>query len=165
MTQPFHRQFFVPGIPRPGGSKSGFPYVKKDGSTGVRMVDSSKYVKKWRKTVAIEAEQAMNGEEFSIAPIGKGIPLRFGCYFIMPRPKGHYGTGRNAGKLKPSAPVNHVIKPDTTKLLRAVEDALTGIMWHDDCQVCNQSAVKRYPTEGHPEPGVYVTVSTLEGTK
>ena len=38
--------------------------------------------------------------------------------FRFVRPKSHYGTGRNAKKLKPSAPPHHTQKPDATKLLR-----------------------------------------------
>ena len=35
-----------------------------------------------------------------------------------------------------------------TKLVRAVEDALTGLVWRDDAQVVVQTVRKRY---GHPE--------------
>jgi Holliday junction resolvase RusA-like endonuclease len=46
--------------------------------------------------------------------------------------------------LKASAPANHTIKPDVTKLVRSLEDSLKGIVWLDDSQVVKQSASKRY---------------------
>lgn len=41
-----------------------------------------------------------------------------------------------------------ITKPDSTKLVRAVEDALTGVLWGDDAQVVDQHVFKRY---GVPE--------------
>jgi Holliday junction resolvase RusA-like endonuclease len=64
--------------------------------------------------------------------------------FVLPRPKGHHGTGRNAGVPKASAPQWPTVKPDTTKLLRAVEDACTSILWRDDAQIVIQTACKVY---------------------
>lgn len=162
MSEPFHLEFFVPGIPRPGGSKSGFPYKGKDGKLHVRMVDSSKYVKAWRKVVAAVARQAMF--EGCLCLVPKGIPLRIHGRFVMPRPKSHYGTGRNKDKLKPGAPNWHTNMPDRGKLMRPVEDCLTGVVWHDDNQACHGEAVKRYPTVSYPEVGVHVEIEEIECT-
>ena len=73
-------------------------------------------------------------------------PLRLELHFYRARPRGHYGTGRNEGVLKPSAPAFPTTKPDVTKLTRAVEDALTGIVWRDDAQVVELTARKFYGT-------------------
>lgn len=78
------------------------------------------------------------------------VALRFG----LPRPKGHWGTGRNADRLKPSAPAWPATKPDVDKLERAVLDALTGVLWADDSQVVVLSADKVYA----PTPMTLVTV-------
>jgi crossover junction endodeoxyribonuclease RusA len=40
--------------------------------------------------------------------------------------------------------VEHTVKPDIDKLLRAVLDALTGICYEDDSQVMSVIAVKKY---------------------
>jgi Holliday junction resolvase RusA-like endonuclease len=84
-------------------------------------------------------------------------PLGLAATFTLRRPKGHFGTGRNARKLKPSAACWPVVKPDATKLLRAIEDALTGVVWTDDAQVVEQLATKRY---GEPE-GAHVEIWRL----
>jgi len=63
-------------------------------------------------------------------------PLRVDMYFYMARPKNHYGTGRNAGKLKDWAPHWHTSKPDKDNLEKLVMDALKGRFWRDDTIVC-----------------------------
>jgi Holliday junction resolvase RusA-like endonuclease len=78
-----------------------------------------------------------------VMPLLEG-PLGLAVVFNITRPKGHFGTGRNAGALKDSAPYWPTVKPDATKLLRGLEDALTGVVWRDDAQVVEQAVTKRY---------------------
>jgi Holliday junction resolvase RusA-like endonuclease len=76
----------------------------------------------------------------------------------MPRIGSHYGSGKNAEKLKPTAPKFHTVKPDATKLLRSTEDALTGILWRDDAQIARQTVEKSYGERA----GAWITVEQLE---
>lgn len=124
---------WVPGIPQPGGSKNGF-YNPKLGR--VIITDSNKKVKPWRAAVSQVASEA-------VATMLEG-PLRMRMDFVFPRPKGHFGSGKNAGVLKRNAPPFPAVKPDATKLLRSTEDALKGILWKDDSQIVTQAATKRY---------------------
>ena len=71
-------------------------------------------------------------------------PVRVQLYFQMPRPKGHFGTGRNRERLKDSAPTHHTKKPDLDNLAKAVLDALKGHAWVDDSQVCVLEKRKQY---------------------
>lgn len=142
--------FFVPGVPKPGGSKRGFPFRRKNGRLGVRMTDDSRYGPAWRRTVQAFAVAARVG------PPLKG-PLRLTMIFDMPRPRSHYGTGRNADTLKASAREYPTTKPDLTKILRSTEDALTGILWVDDAQVVATEVRKRYADPS----GVSVIVATM----
>lgn len=82
-------------------------------------------------------------------------PLVIDCVFYMPRPKYHYGTGRNSGKLKPSAPVFHVRKPDTSNLVKFIEDCLNGVCWKDDSQIYQITATKRYGEEPRTEITIF----------
>jgi Holliday junction resolvase RusA-like endonuclease len=68
-------------------------------------------------------------------------PLQLTAHFVVPRPKGHHGA---KGSVRPSAPAYPITRPDTTKLLRALEDACTGILWRDDSQIVSQFAFKAY---------------------
>jgi Holliday junction resolvase RusA-like endonuclease len=63
-------------------------------------------------------------------------PVVVEVVFSMPRPKSHFGTGRNAGILKPSAPKEHTQKPDIDNLIKFVLDCLNHCgVWHDDNDV------------------------------
>ena len=145
-------EFFVPGIARPGGSKTGYvhPHTKK-----FVITPASKKTKPWMDTVAwiaqIECARMCLWTE----------PVLLTLVFYRPRPKGHYGTGRNANRLKDSAPTYPSPKPDLTKLLRATEDGLTKIIWKDDSQVCAQQTFKLYADDEH-KPGVLIRVEKLE---
>lgn len=78
----------------------------------------------------------------------KDIPLRCDLTFTLPRPASHYGTGKNAGKLKASAPKRPTGKPDRDNLDKAVCDAITqAAVWHDDSQVTDGRIRKRYTEE------------------
>lgn len=139
--------FTVLGRPAPAGSKRAFPNPR---TGGVIVADDSKRSRPWKSQVAWEASEAADG-------LLQG-PLALDVVFVLARPKSHWRTGANSHLLRASAPVFPTVKPDATKLLRAVEDACTGIIWTDDAQVVDQRARKVY---GVPERCV-VRVRRLE---
>ena len=85
------------------------------------------------------------------------------CEFVFKRPLSHYGTGKNAGKLKSSAPVHHVKTPDLDKIVRsvsdAVGDALASVLLRNDSQIVSIQATKRYQTDDFL--GAIITVTAL----
>lgn len=130
----------VRGLPAPQGSKR---HVG-----GGRMVEQSKAVGPWREAVRAETQRVMNGND----PLAG--PVMVSAVFSLPRPKGHYGTGRNAGQVKASAPPVPSGKPDVDKLARALLDGLTmGGAWSDDAQVVELATMKRYG-----QPGCQVSI-------
>lgn len=133
--------FRVHGTPAPQGSK-------RHVGNGI-MVESSKRVKPWRQDVKHAALGALTDRLEG--------PVLVRVTFYLPRPRAHYGTGRNAARLKPAAPTYHEKRPDLDKLLRSTLDALgeAGV-WRDDSQVTEVQAVKRY-TDTTP-PGAHITV-------
>jgi Holliday junction resolvase RusA-like endonuclease len=84
-------------------------------------------------------------------------PIRLSLTFTFCRPKSHFTTRKGVRTLKDSAPSHKTGKPDCTKLARAVEDALTGIIWQDDSQVVELHVWKVW---GDTE-GVHIGVRTL----
>lgn len=70
--------------------------------------------------------------------------LQVDLVFCMKRPLAHYGTGKNRLTLKPSAPTRHIKKPDIDNLRKLIMDALTGVLWKDDCIICQGEPIKRY---------------------
>lgn len=132
-----HRiEFRVYGTPAPAGSKRALPI---GGRRGRRMivVDASKRARPWKQQVAQEAGRAMNGMRLF------RCPLALELIFYVARPKSHFGKRG----LKPSAPEWPAKRPDLLKLARAVEDALTGIVYADDALIVMEALAKRY-TEG-----------------
>ena len=71
--------------------------------------------------------------------------------YVFPRPLGHFGSGRNADLLKPSAPEHKTTAPDTSKLNRAAEDAMSGIVYRDDAQIVHTDAWKLYGSPARAE--------------
>jgi crossover junction endodeoxyribonuclease RusA len=126
---------FVPGRPAPQGSK-------RHVGNGI-LVESSKALAPWRTTVAWHAAQAAT--QLLDGPIAVEVQ------FVMPRPT-------SLPKRKPTPP--HVKRPDVDKLIRAILDALSGVIWHDDSQVVDLHPTKRY-AELNEQPGAHIHVRSL----
>src|SRR5215471_20514238 len=128
--------FFVPGIPAPGGSKRGI-YNAKLGRTLIFENNPEKN-RNWRASVALVASREM-------ALMREGVlfsgPVEMHVHFEIPRPKSHFDS---KGRLKKSAPFWCIKKPDSLKLRRSTEDAMTGIVWHDDSQIASAQETKYY---------------------
>lgn len=140
-------QIDVRGLPRPQGSMR--LHTLPNGRTAARYPAA---VYQWRAQVQQAVADAVS------EPLAGAIELRLG--FEMPRPAAHYGTGRNAGLIKSSAPSWPTSMPDLDKLTRCVSDACTdGGLWHDDAQVVVLHAAKRYVGEGRP--GVLIVATEL----
>lgn len=142
-------QFFVPGKAATAGSKKFMGFSKQ----GIpRLVDSCKRGPQWRGDVQACAREALLDQ----GPFRSG-PLHLFCRFYMPRPKAHY---KKDGTLRPSAPIFCITKPDTTKMVRAIEDALTHVLWNDDNLVVSQDPMKLYELPGYPV-GVKVYITEI----
>jgi len=142
----------VYGDPQPQGSKRFVGFKGRPGR-GV-IIEANPKTKPWRGNVADEARKVMGDR-----PPLTG-PIRCDVSFWVRRPVGHF---RRDGRLLPSAPAWPAVRPDRGKLLRAVEDALSGIVWRDDAQCVAGEPIKRYATSrpnGHG-PGVDIRVEEL----
>ena len=86
--------------------------------------------------------------------------VHIGVCWHVARPKWHWCTGRNVGKIKPRAPLHPTSKRtgDVDKLARALLDALTGIVYVDDSQVVTLNACKRYAIDTGPQMAVTVQI-------
>jgi len=150
-------EFTVFGKPETAGSKRAFVIPGKDGGKPrARIVDDNPKTKSWQGQVAYTAKRAWPSMTLALGPVF----LRATFYFA--RPDGHYGTGRNAGKLKPSAPKHHTQTPDSLKLMRAIEDAFTGVLYKDDRQIVDETHGKRWAGPGEPARAEIVVIAAAQ---
>ena len=139
--------FCARGIARPAGSKT--IGRKKDGSYFIRDASGSKGTA-WRKVVRQEALSAMRHRTVLDGPLNLTV-----TFFVI-RPASHWNkSGLSAEGRRNPHPTS---KPDLTKLLRAVEDACTGVIWKDDSQIVKQVCYKKYCREMNGVPSVLVIV-------
>lgn len=141
-------QLTVYGTPAPAGSKRAFAIKRGGVPTGrIAISDASKRSRPWKDLISQAAGPVMGGR----ALLDCALAVSF--TFYVRRPKGHYSK---RGGLLPSAPPFPTVKPDVLKLARAVEDALSGVVYRDDSQIVTEHLVKRY---GEPER-VELTITT-----
>lgn len=136
------------GVPQSGGSKK--PVRRGRGADAkLMLIDMNEAkVKPWRNTAKMVAAELMRGRDPYEGP------LMLAVEFHMPRPKSHHGVHG----VRRSAPSYPIVRPDATKLLRPLEDALTGIVWNDDSQIVEQIVRKRYGDPPRAEVRVAVVV-------
>lgn len=153
--------FFVPGTPAPAGSKKAFVLKRGGQYTGRAIVtDDCKRSKPWQQEIKHAAAVYFATTGASDGSLIRG-PLRVSFTFRMRRPQGHFGSGKNAGVVKDSAPKFPAVKPDVLKLARCVEDALTNVAWVDDAQIVSETLVKEYAAPDQPS-GVLVEIQEIQ---
>jgi Holliday junction resolvase RusA-like endonuclease len=120
--------------PEPQGSMRAF--IPK-GHTRPIITSDNKDLKSYRQEVAKAALAERNKIGIYGIIFGKHVPVAatFEFYFAKPESVSKKRT-------------ENVVRPDVSKLIRATEDALTGIIYLDDAQIIEEHAFKFY---GLPE--------------
>lgn len=130
---------FVPGKPEPQGSAKAY----RVGNRAVVTHDNER-VMPWRAVVAAHLHSP-GGILHPTGPVGVEIT------FVMPRRKAEPKRDKPA----------HTRRPDIDKLLRAILDAMTGVVYADDSQVTHVSATK-YTADDGEVPGVRISWGGVE---
>lgn len=125
-----------------GGMPKAQPRTKAVAIAGHARVYTPKSADAWKATVAIEAKRHI--------PTPLEGPVWLHCTFLFPRPQ------RLLTKKSPALALPHTGPPDRDNLDKAVLDALTGIAFGDDRQVCYGTVIKAYVAKGYP-PGVQIS--------
>ena len=109
-------QFEVMGTPIPQGSKRA--WLNSKTHQVIMTEDAGVRHSTWRNEVTGQARQAMS----NIGRFGEPFrePISCSLTFQFHRPLGHYGTGKNAEKVKPSALPSPTKPPDLDKLTRTI---------------------------------------------
>jgi Holliday junction resolvase RusA-like endonuclease len=118
--------------PVPQGSMKGAAITRDDGTPGTVFMCDNKRTHVYRREVGFDAlrARALLGVHDVFAPAG---PLRLNCTFVFKKPR-----SAPADRARP------IVKPDLDKLMRACCDALSGVLWKDDAQVCEATIAKIY---------------------
>lgn len=140
-------ELFIQGKPIPQGSLNPMPYRKKNGKMGVNVFQKPALLE-WREKIA-ETVKANNTKGIFYH---KETPVIVFLRFKLLKPK----------TSKRDYPCCKGI--DLDKAQRSVLDALTGIIYDDDCQVCYISATKSY-VNSEDEQGVYLMINELTEDK
>lgn len=146
----------VLGTPIPQGSKSGF---KRKGTERIIVIDNNaKKLKPWREAISAATHNAIAAQDYRPAD----GPLQAELTFYFDRPAYHFGTGKNAGRLKADAPWYVDVKPDIDKLVRAVLDGLTdAAAWADDAR-CARLAVEQLYVAPGQAAGVLARIRPIQ---
>jgi len=138
--------FTAIGTPRPQGSKRAFIANGRAVMTETNQAGH----RDWRATVQQAAIEAMAGRPPVDGPIETLVT------FALPRPGSHPKSRR-------TWPVK---RPDYDKLVRAVNDSLTHVVWRDDSQIVDARVRKVWAhVDVAMAPGVRVVVRTAETTE
>ena len=144
----------VLGRPVQQGSKRWLP-------NGRMIEHNDAQLRPWRATVTAAVVAMMRRERASDEEVVFPLtgPVKVVIDFMFPRPNYHYGTGRNAGKLRKNAPDYVGKQPDLDKLIRSINDSITDAgLWKDDAQVVAITATKRYGDT----PGALIIVTEVD---
>lgn len=135
--------FHVNGSPAPKGSMTRMPH---GGMIPAGTAASRKRFADWRTDIRTRATEAMGERD----PFPGAIRLMAEFQLSAPTNIPKYKIGW----------LPHTKRPDFDKLTRALCDAMTGIVWVDDSQVCYSMVNKVYAWNG--KPGVEVIVDFLD---
>lgn len=139
--------FFVEGKPQTQGSMKGYVRGKR-----AILVHSKAALVPWRQRVANVARAAgWLGADLLDGPIYVHITT------YLERPACHFDA---RGELKHDAPLYpHRTRKDADKFARAIGDALTRVVWTDDCRIVDYLSSKRWG-----RPGVLVEIEAMKET-
>lgn len=145
--------FRVFGLPKPQGSKKAITH--KTTGRAIVMESAGPALKTWREDVKQAALAACTGPQLD-------GPVLLSVVFYLPRPKGHYRTGKHAHLLRDAAPRWPHSMPDLDKLLRSTGDAITAAaVWSDDARIVQLVASKAYADRLNP-PGAAIRIEPLD---
>lgn len=94
----------------------------------------------------------------AVAKLYQGPPLEGPLYmeivFVMPRP------GRLIWKTRPMPREPHTAKPDRDNLMKSLQDALNGLLYVDDSQLCD-GPVSKVIAAGNEQAQTIVTLRRM----
>jgi Holliday junction resolvase RusA-like endonuclease len=110
-------------------------------------------------TVNEYARRVLERRDIKRPMFGQGILLKLDVQFRFPHRKQDYGTGKNATKLKLSAPTYVQGRKDLDNLLKPLKDGMKGVVYTDDSQIVEYGLVSKVYSE---TPGTIIYLEEIE---
>ncbi len=140
--------FTVPAIPVAQPRQRHRLANGSNGKTFIHNYTPTKHkVNDFKATARLAANAAYSGPPL----IG---PLKMSVVFVFPRPKAI------TWKTKPMPRLPHGAKPDRDNCEKSLMDALKGLLFTDDAQVCD-GAVQKFYAAGNEQPHVEVMIEGI----
>lgn len=134
--------FFVAGRPQPEAKKQ---INRRTGAVYPRDPDGSK--RNWMENVRMCARRAMHKRNVERIPAKAGVSVNYHFYF---------------NRAKSNKDDEMVIKPDSSRLAEAIDDALEGVCYDNDMQINRRfGGDKDYTTDGQAEGAMIEIWETL----
>ena len=140
-------------VPTVGIAQPRHRYGRRNGRVGLYLPEDHP-VRAYKAELALRARQAIADMRTAIRANGKdapdfpfAFPLELRVAFLLPR---RNGRGMASTRW-------HGDRPDADNLVKSFKDALTGIVWEDDCLVAAETVVKAY----HGPDGVPRVTATV----
>lgn len=130
----------IPGIPQPQERPRVRAFVDpKTGQARAQVYSRKGKTKNYRAMVAHEASLVMKGRDLIKDPLEVTIAF----YLVKPKSKPKYKIWAD-------------VRPDLDNYIKAVKDALKGVVYRDDAQVVALTAYKRYAIETSPRTRIII---------
>ncbi len=143
MNEPRSLSFTVFGKPEPKGSARGFVAMKAGKARAIVTTDN-KNLKSWESCVRFAAQSVAGELQLFEGAIALHVD------FYLQRPK----------SIKPAKRPYMTTRPDLSKLIRGLEDALNEVIWKDDAQIVAITAGKLYAAPGEASRA-FVTITDV----
>lgn len=115
------------------------------------ILDADKDNDSWRKHVRENFTELLG----SVEPINEAVFVV--ATFYRKRPKDHYTPKGKLSKKGRETP-KPIARPDSFKMMRSVEDALTGLAWVDDSMITDHIIRKRWADDYEVPEGVHIMI-------
>lgn len=135
-STPWAMYLVVPGVPVAQPRQRNRAFIVNGKAVSHNYTPRTDPVQLYKASIRLAAEQA------GLPPTPWDAPISLHVVFYHPRPK------RLMRKRDPDGPIPHIVKPDNDNSIKAVKDALNGILWRDDCLIWDESVRKFYHEKG-----------------
>lgn len=137
--------------------------VRLEGGKNVTLYDKDDFFIQTYDPSARDKKNIRQVLQLLMPPMDLAGPLRVDCHFYFSYRKGDYGTGRNVGKLKDPMLLWKDTGKDRDNCDKLILDALTGLFFQNDSQVCAGEITKQYSQT--PRTEIYITQLSQKGIK